>query len=94
MALFQNLTLRGIAGAVTWGYMDAAALRAWSIRKNVDNPDWTLTGTVASFDKWRVRQGPLFFNAPRPGGYWCWPVRGQLQIDGQRVTCRLGHPEY
>jgi hypothetical protein len=90
----DGLTVRGVRGALLWGYADAATLGAWTIRKApLPQRDWILQATVAKFDAFRVRQQNLRFTAPRRGGFWCWPIAGQVQIDGARLTARLGKPE-
>jgi len=89
----DGLTVRGVRGSLLWGYQDAAALGTWAIRKAPNQRDWILSATVARFDAFRVRQKNLMFTAPRPGGFWSWPIVGQVQIDGAALMARLGKPE-
>jgi len=89
-----GLTVRGVRGALLWGYADAATLGVWTITKlPLPNRDWILSAQVARVDVFRVRQKNLMFTAPRNGGFWSWPVVGQVQLDGARMTARLGKPE-
>ena len=92
--MFENgLTVRGVRGALLWGYTDAAALGPWTIVKAPNQRDWILCATITRFDVFRVRQKNLMFTAPRNGGFWSWPVVGQVQIDARTLTARLGRPE-
>lgn len=89
--MFKNLTLRGVAGSLVWGYRTAAELRSWRIGKAADGK-WTLTGTFARVDRFQVRQRPLLFTAPREHGLWAWPIE-TLQVSDAGLTATLGPPE-
>jgi hypothetical protein len=93
VGLFRTLTLRGDAAArVTWGYYTAATLRRWTVSKS-ERGEWTLTAAIDHADPFRLRQAPLMFTAPRPGGFFCWPVRA-VTVGRESLTARLGPPEH
>lgn len=94
--MFRTVTLTGIRGSLVWGAADAAVLPRWALARD-EQGAWTLSACVEQIDRYRVRQVPLLFQAPRtakPAGLWCFPVVPQtLQIDGPTLTARLGPPE-
>jgi hypothetical protein len=76
--------VKGETAELKWGYRQAAVLSSWQITGG------TATATVVSADAFRVAQQPLTLAIQSPGGHtWSWPVES-LQIDGDRVTARLG----
>jgi hypothetical protein len=91
--VFRKVTLRGQAGAITWGYHTAAALRAWIVTKD-DKGAWRLEAGVDRADRLQLRQAPLLFTAPRIGriGRACWPIR-TVTLEAERLTAELGPPE-
>jgi hypothetical protein len=57
-------------------------------------PGWVLRARVRRHDSFQIRQKPLFFTAPRSGGYWYFPVLEPPTVDGNGVMrAKLGHPE-
>ena len=54
--------------------------------------DWILRGTIARIDKFQARQAPLLFTAPRPGGFWAWPIDA-IEIGETSLRAHLGPPE-
>lgn len=91
--MFDRLTLRGAEGSVVWGgYRTAVRLKSWAITKS--QKGWTLRGALAGKpDEFVSRQTPLMFAAPRPQGFWCWPVL-TLRVDSNQVVVAvLGQPE-
>ena len=88
--MFTNVTLRGAAGALMLGYKDAVVVTSWAIAK-VEGA-WTLTARVGRADPYLARQRPLLFTAPRPGGFWAWPLI-DLQLGTSQLVAKLGPPE-
>ena len=72
------------------GYSDAVVLKSWAITKA--DGTWTLTAAIARVDPYLSRQRPLLFTAPRPGGFWQWPLV-DLQLGNARLVATLGPPE-
>ena len=98
--MFERLYLRGTAGAILFGYKDAAVLRGWTVyhhRPDAKHDDrWTLVATFARVDKYLLRQRPLVFSAKRDGlqGLWCFPLHdSSVQIGDTQLTATLGPPE-
>lgn len=89
--MFTSLTLHGLAASILWGYRPAVELTSWQIAKR--EGQWTLTGVTARVDPFQARQKPLLFAAPRPQGFWAWPIDGVLQISEGRIMAKLGPPE-
>lgn len=89
-----------VSPTILWGYRPAARLRSWSIHRQKVNDkataNWTLEATVESIEAFMVRQQPLVFAAPRrKGGFWLWPVIGNVQQVGtNQLRATLGQPEY
>jgi hypothetical protein len=50
---------------------------------------WSLVASITRADPFKLRQRPLFFNAPRKGGHWCWPVKAVTVMESQ-LTAALG----
>lgn len=96
----QDLTLRGRAGSLVWGYRSAATVSTWSVerrRPEDDGPwEWTLRGRVdGKVDAFALRQRPLLFSAPRRGGFFTWPVKTLHVIETPpSVIATLSPPEY
>ena len=94
--MFRTLTLRGTRGSLLWGAGEAAQLPRWALARD-EAGAWTLSAAVERVDRFRLRQVPLLFQAPRtakPAGLWCFPVIPQtVQIDGPTLTAKLGPPE-
>lgn len=66
--------IRGVVGRIDWGYFAAAAINGYVAQHHEDG-SWTLTGTVVTFDAFKIRQRPLIFIAPHQQGEWRWPIR-------------------
>jgi hypothetical protein len=92
VSLFRNLTLRGSAGSISWGYRTAAHLGGWTLYRN-EKREWTLVATFDRADRFALGRSPLRFNAPRPGGYFTFPVLA-VQVGAAQLTARLGQPEH
>jgi hypothetical protein len=91
--VFDALTITGGAGAVLWGSRVAVELTHWRIRRiKAEGGEWILSGTIARIDKFQARQAPLLFTAPRPHGFWCWPVDA-IEIGETSLRACLGPPE-
>jgi hypothetical protein len=90
--VFRNITLRGGAGSITWGYRTAAAVRGWSLYKNEKN-EWRLVASIDRADRFQLSRSGLRFNAPRPGGFFSFPVLG-VTVGREQLTARLGPPEH
>ena len=91
--MFNSLTVHGGAGSVLWGYRVAVELKSWKItRVKDDGGRWILSGTVGRVDKYQARQTPLLFTAPRPGGFWAWPIK-TLALGETNLRASLGPPE-
>ena len=91
--MFDSLTVHGGAGSILWGYRIAVELKSWKItRVKDDGGRWILSGTVTRVDKYQARQAPLLFTAPRPGGFWAWPVK-TLALGDTNLRASLGPPE-
>ena len=91
--MFDSLTIHGGAGSVLWGYRVAVELTSWRItRVKDDGGAWILRGTIARIDKFQARQAPLLFTAPRPDGFWAWPIDA-IDIGETSLRAHLGPPE-
>jgi len=91
--VFDSLTITGGAGFVMWGdYRVAVDLTAWRIvRTKAEGGVWMLTATITRIDKFQARQTPLSFSAPRPGGFWLWPIQA-IAIGETSLRATLGPP--
>ena len=90
--MFQNLTLVGNEARISWSWHTAAVLRKWSVHKN-DKNEWTLSASIDRADSFQLKQRPLFFNAPRRGGFLTWPVMA-VTFGRDTLSARLGPPEH
>jgi hypothetical protein len=81
------MTITGEQGQLRWGYTTAATVHPWTLIKA--DGQWTLSGTLASVDHFRVTQRPLVFVTPNA---WRWPVE-ELQMTDATLTARLGPKE-
>lgn len=91
---FHAVRIRGTAGALLWGWREAATFTRWTIRKG-GPAHWILTATLARVEPVYLRQTPLLFTAPREGtrdGFWAWGVE-EVQVGDRQVVARLGPPE-
>jgi hypothetical protein len=98
--VFEHIRIHGTDGRILYGNEEAAILREWSIvppDTRTPNARWTLTATFARVHRFRLRQGPLLFAAPRDGGlkgFWCWPItRDTIQVGETQMMATLGPPE-
>lgn len=80
------MTLRGATGEIRWVYLPAMVFGPWRIESE---HEITLVGTVASVDDYRVTQSPLVAVVQLGRSQVRYPVL-DLQIEGGRVTARLG----
>ena len=78
-------------GSFWWGYHEAATVGPWSITLNAQGGG-ELSASVQSQEPHRITQRPLWFEVPRTGTPWRWPVES-LQIEGDRCTATLGPQE-
>jgi hypothetical protein len=93
MGLFRRVTFRyPIEARISWGYYTAATLRSFSLSKS-ETGAWSLTAGIDRCDPFKLRQTPLLFTAPRPGGFFCFPVRS-LTLGRESLTAKLGPPEH
>ena len=91
MGLFRNVAVKGEATAsISWGYYTAASLRTWTISKV--GGQWSLRAGIDRADPFKLRQAPLLFTAPGPGGYFCFPIRS-LTLGKDHLAAQLGPPE-
>lgn len=91
--MFDDLVMRSPGEAtISWGWHTAAVCRGWCVHKTKDGR-WSLEATLAQADPFKLQQRPLLFNAPRKGGYWCWPVQA-VTVGTTHVMAQLGPPEY
>jgi hypothetical protein len=86
----RPVTVTGVQGSLRWGYHVAASIRDWTITRTARTS--TLTGGVASVDRFRTTQRPLYFVALIQGGAWQWPVV-RLEINDRTVRAELGPQE-
>jgi len=94
--MFDELVMHGGAdgkmdATISWAWHTAAVCRGWRVHKN-DKGKWSLTARVERADLFKLQQRPLFFNAPRQGGHWCWPVTA-VTVQDQQITAALGPME-
>ena len=87
--MLRELTIRGAAASLVWGSRTAAELSAWRIAK-VEG-QWCLAATIARVDRFQARQAPLLFTAPRPGGFWAWPIKS-ITVGESQLRAVLGPP--
>jgi hypothetical protein len=94
--VFRTFVARGRRGAIVWGAGPAAELSTWAVARDREF-HFSLRATVARADRFRLRQVPLMFTAPRPqkpAGLWYFPVLpNTLQVTGDALTAKLGPPE-
>jgi len=91
--VFDSLTIHGAAGAVMHGYYEAVVVTSWRItRVKTEGGHWVLRATIARIDKAQARRAPLLFTAPRPGGFWAWPIDA-IDIGETSLRAHLGPPE-
>lgn len=91
--MFDTFTITGVAGSLLWGSRVAVEVTRWRIRRvKADGGDWILSATITRIDKFQSRQAPLLFTAPRPGGFWAWPVDA-IEIGETSLLAYLGPPE-
>ena len=86
-----DVTLRGQEATVVWGYHTAAVCRTWTVQRTTQGT-WTLEAYLQRADPFQLRQRPLFFQTPRKGGAWCWPVQA-VTIRDTHMTAVLGPME-
>lgn len=95
--MFHSLILRGVSGALVWGYRDVAQFRRWALTRTTEPPYvWTLTGVVDSLDARLLTKRDLVFTAPRQGrcGLWCFPVIEARQSVSGALVVTVRPPEY
>lgn len=93
--MFTRVVVRGSSGAILWGYRAAADVRGWTISHHRPDAqhagDWILEARLARTERFMLRQTPLLFSAPRPGGFWAFPlIPDSLQTDHVRLIAKLG----
>jgi len=90
--MFDELVMYADSDAtISWAWHTAAVCRAWRVYKS-SKGQWSLVATASRSDAYKLAQRPLLFNAPRAGGFWCWPVRA-VTVIGTQLTAALGPME-
>ena len=56
-------------------------------------PALVLKAYVRRFDSFQIKQAPLFFVAPRSGGFWNFPIVERPSIENGVLRAKLGFPE-
>ena len=90
--MFDELVVTGGEATISWAWHTAAVCRSWRIYKSRTRAQWSLVATVTRVDPYKLQQRPLLFNAPRKGGFLCWPVKAVTVMDKQ-ITAALGPME-
>jgi hypothetical protein len=90
--MFDELVVTGGEATISWAWHTAAVCRSWRIYKSRTRAQWSLVATVTRVDPYKLQQRPLLFNAPRKGGYWCWPVKA-VTVQDKQITAALGPME-
>ena len=90
--MFDELVVHGGEATVSWAWHTAAVCKSWRVYKTKGKAQWSLVATVTRADAFKLQQRPLLFNAPRKGGYWCWPVKAVTVVETQ-LTAALGPME-
>ena len=91
--MFDSLTITGDAGAVLYGSRVVVRLTRWRIvRVKADGGQWLLSAAITWIDAFQARKAPLIFTAPRPHGFWAWPVDA-IEIGETSLRAHLGPPE-
>jgi hypothetical protein len=97
--MFREVTVRGHRGELVWGYRPVGWLGPWTIAKV--RGAWTLSAAIVRLDLNQcaaARRDPnpttFRFAAPRLGGFWCWPIQGDVAPNvAGRLVVTLGQPE-
>ena len=89
----HQLHVHGLTGTLLLGgFSTAAVLGAWSIRNG--HGAWHLSAALVRVDRFLVRQAGLGFTAPKPKGFWWWPVVSVTVDDANgRIVATLKPPE-
>lgn len=88
----STVTVRGVAGALYWGYYLAGTVKAWTATRSATNPHGTITATIVTLDAYRATQRPMMFVVSHQHGSWRWPIV-DLQIAEGGMTAQLGPPQ-
>lgn len=56
-------------------------------------PGWELQARVQRVESFQIRQKPLYFTAPRKGGFWMFPVIEPPTVVNGVLRAYLGPPE-
>lgn len=79
----NQITMRGSAATVRWGYHRAADLGSWSLDTG------RLSAAVKSHDAVKMAQQPLLFVVSRPNGtQWTWRL-DEAHVSGGTLTGRI-----
>lgn len=90
--MIKDLVLHGgsdgrMEATISWAWHTAAVCRAWRVHKS-ETGKWSLVAHVVRADAFKLQQRPLFFNVPRTGGHFCWPVRA-VSVTDHQITAAL-----
>jgi hypothetical protein len=89
--MFKTVTMTGRSGSISWAYHAAAVLSGWTVHRT-EQHEWTLTANIDRADRFKLAQRPLFFNAPRRGGFYTWPINS-VTVGHETLKASLGPPE-
>lgn len=56
-------------------------------------PGWELHARVQRVESFQIRQKPLYFAAPRKGGFWTFPILETPTVVNGVLRAYLGQPE-
>jgi len=109
--VIEQLSIRGAAGSLLWGYRDVAELGAWVVIRALPTDQkrskpseklkadkrtpkgWELLARVRRVEAFQIRQKPLYFTAPRRGGFWTFPILESPEVKDGILRALLGQPE-
>lgn len=90
--MIGGAAIRGVVGAIRWGYYSAARLEGYTVRRSATG-QWSLQATMVLADAYKLAQRPLLFVAPHEHGEWRWPIETIERGPMNQITAQLGAPD-
>lgn len=84
--------LTGPVGKIKWAYYVAADVHGFTVVRNRQTKQLSLSGVLGESNSYNLAQRPLTFIAPYKDGEWRWPIES-ITIEHHIIRATLGPME-
>ena len=82
----------GVVASIRWAYYDAAAINGYTVTRDKDTREWSVSANIVIADAFKLSQRPLYLVVPYKGGCWMWRIRDPVPLVRGPFFARLSDP--